>query len=48
MEAKAGIPTVAEMAVVCDRPSVTDHEQVDDVEVDFLKEKEPSIGKALQ
>ena len=46
--AKAGIPTVAETPLVYWRPCVTDHEQVDEVEVDFLNENEPSFGKALQ
>ena len=48
VDANSGIPTVAETPLVYWRPWVIDQEQVDEVEVDFLKEKEPSIGNELQ
>ncbi len=48
VEAKAGTPTVAEIPLWYCKPSVTDQEQVDEVEVDFLKSKDPSFFNELK
>ena len=44
----AGIPTVALMDEVLWIPSVTDHEHIVEVLVDFLKAKDPDCSKELQ
>jgi hypothetical protein len=46
--ARSGIPTLISILDSKEIPAVTDHVHVDEVEVDFLKSKEPSELSELQ
>ncbi len=44
----AGTPTVTSMEVVDSMPDVTDHAQVELIDLDFLKTNDPASERELQ